>query len=78
MKKLLLLTPLLLAGCATNYDAYVEANVKVAEARANAETEKYKAMAAIAAGADASAKVAAVGDADLHGAHDRTQALSDL
>jgi hypothetical protein len=60
MKKLLLLTPLLLAGCATNYDAYVEANIKVAEARAKAETEKYKAMAAIAAGADASAKVAAV------------------
>ena len=60
MKKFLIVAPLLLAGCATNYDAYVEANVKVAEARAKAETEKYKAMAAIAAGADASAKVAAV------------------
>ncbi|NDG03537.1 MAG: hypothetical protein EB119_10210, partial [Synechococcaceae bacterium WBB_34_004] len=60
MKKLLFLMPLALAGCATNYDAYVEANIKVAEARAKAETEKYKAMAAIAAGADASAKVAAV------------------
>lgn len=60
MKKLLFLMPLALSGCATNYDAYVEANVKIAEARAKAETEKYKAMAAIAAGADASAKVAAV------------------
>jgi len=60
MKKLLIVAPLLLASCATNYDAYVEANVKVAEARAKAETEKYKAIAAIAAGADASAKVAAV------------------
>ena len=60
MKKLLLLAPLLLAGCATNYDAYVEANIKVAEARARAETEKYKAMAAIASTGDAAAKVAAV------------------
>ena len=60
MKKLLLLTPLLLAGCATNYDGYVEANVKIAEARAKAETEKYKAMAAIASTGDAAAKVAAV------------------
>ncbi|NDD55946.1 hypothetical protein EBZ39_19120, partial [bacterium] len=60
MKKLLFLMPLALAGCATNYDGYVEANVKIVEARAKAETEKYKAMAAIAAGADASAKVAAV------------------
>lgn len=60
MKKLLLLTPLLLAGCATNYEGYVEANVKIAEARAKAETEKYKAMAAIASSGDAAAKVAAV------------------
>ena len=60
MKKFLIVAPLLLAGCATNYDAYVEANVKVAEARAKAETEKYKAMAAIASSGDAAAKVAAV------------------
>lgn len=60
MKKLLLLAPLLLASCATNYEGYVEANVKIAEARARAETEKYKAMAAIASSGDAAAKVAAV------------------
>jgi len=60
MKKLILLMPLLLAGCATNYDAYVEANIKVAEAKARADTEKYKAMAAIASTGDAAAKVAAV------------------
>jgi hypothetical protein len=60
MKKLLLFAPLLLAGCATNYEGYVEANVKIAEARAKAETEKYKAMAAIASTGDAAAKVAAV------------------
>ncbi|NBW22248.1 MAG: hypothetical protein EBR82_81280 [Caulobacteraceae bacterium] len=60
MKKLIFFAPLLFAGCATNYDAYVEANIKVAEARAKAEGERYKAMAAIAANADASAKVAAV------------------
>lgn len=60
MKKLLLLAPLFLAGCATNYEGYVEANVKIAEARAKAETEKYKAMAAIASSGDAAAKVAAV------------------
>lgn len=60
MKKLLFLMPLALAGCATNYDAYVQANIKVAEARAKAETEKYKAMAAIASSGDAAAKVAAV------------------
>jgi hypothetical protein len=51
---------LLLAGCATNYDAYVEAIIKVAEAKARADTEKYKAMAAIASSGDAAAKVAAV------------------
>lgn len=60
MKKLLLITPLLLAGCATNYDGYAEANVKIAQARAQAESEKYKAMAAIASTGDAAAKVAAV------------------
>lgn len=60
MKKFILLAPLLLAGCATNYDAYVEANIKVAEAKARADTEKYKAMAAIASSGDAAAKVAAV------------------
>lgn len=60
MKKLLLLAPLLLVSCATNYDAYVEANIKVAEAKARADTEKYKAMAAIASSGDAAAKVAAV------------------
>ena len=60
MKKLILLMPLLLAGCATNYDGYVEANVKIAEAKARADTEKYKAMAAIASTGDAAAKVAAV------------------
>ena len=60
MKKFLLLAPLLLAGCATNYDGYVEANVKIAEAKARADTEKYKAMAAIASSGDAAAKVAAV------------------
>ena len=49
-----------MAGCATNYDAYVQANVKVAEAKAKADTEKYKAMAAIASTGDAAAKVAAV------------------
>lgn len=59
MKKLLLL-PIMLAGCATNYDAYVEANIKVAQAKAQAESEKYKAMAAIAASGDSAAKVAAV------------------
>lgn len=60
MKKLIFIAPLLLAGCQTNYDGYVEANVKIAEARAKAETEKYKAMAAIASSGDAAAKVAAV------------------
>jgi hypothetical protein len=60
MKKFILLAPLLLASCATNYDAYVEANIKVAEAKARADTEKYKAMAAIASSGDAAAKVAAV------------------
>ena len=60
MKKFILFAPLLLAGCATNYDAYVEANIKVAEAKARADTEKYKAMAAIASSGDAAAKVAAV------------------
>ena len=60
MKKLIFIAPLLLAGCQTNYDGYVEANVKIAEARAKAETEKYKAMAAIASTGDAAAKVAAV------------------
>ena len=60
MKKLLLLMPLALAGCATNYEGYVEANVKIAEAKARADTEKYKAMAAIASTGDAAAKVAAV------------------
>lgn len=49
-----------LAGCATNYDGYAEANVKIAQARAQAESEKYKAMAAIASTGDAAAKVAAV------------------
>ena len=47
MKKLALTLPLLLAGCATNYDGYAEANVKIVQARAQAESEKYKAMAAI-------------------------------
>ena len=60
MKKLALTLPLLLAGCATNYDNYAEANVKIAQARAQAESEKYKAMAAIASTGDAAAKVAAV------------------
>ena len=60
MKKFLLVTPLLLASCATNYDGYAEANVKIAQARAQAESEKYKAMAAIASTGDAAAKVAAV------------------
>ncbi|NBW17458.1 MAG: hypothetical protein EBR82_56710 [Caulobacteraceae bacterium] len=60
MKKLLLLMPFALAGCATNYEGYVEANVKIAEAKARADTEKYKAMAAIASTGDAAAKVAAV------------------
>ncbi len=60
MKKFLLITPLLLASCATNYEGYAEANVKIAQARAQAESEKYKAMAAIAATGDAAAKVAAV------------------
>ena len=60
MKKLALTLPLLLASCATNYDGYAEANVKIAQARAQAESEKYKAMAAIASTGDAAAKVAAV------------------
>lgn len=60
MKKLILTLPLLLASCATNYEGYAEANVKIAQARAQAESEKYKAMAAIAATGDAAAKVAAV------------------
>lgn len=60
MKKLALTLPLLLASCATNYEGYAEANVKIAQARAQAESEKYKAMAAIASTGDAAAKVAAV------------------
>jgi hypothetical protein len=60
VKKLILTLPLLLASCATNYEGYAEANVKIAQARAQAESEKYKAMAAIAATGDAAAKVAAV------------------
>jgi hypothetical protein len=60
MKKFLLLAPLLLASCATNYDGYAEANVKIAQARAQSESERYKAMAAIAATGDSAAKVAAV------------------
>ena len=60
MKKLTPILPILLAGCATNYEGYAEANVKIAQARAQAESEKYKAMAAIAATGDAEAKVAAV------------------
>ena len=60
MKKIALALPLLLASCATNYDGYAEANVKIAQARAQAESEKYKAMAAIASTGDAAAKVAAV------------------
>lgn len=60
MKKLIPILPILLAGCATNYEGYAEANVKIAQARAQAESEKYKAMAAIAATGDAAAKVAAV------------------
>lgn len=60
MKKLIPILPILLAGCATNYEGYAEANVKIAQARAQAESEKYKAMAAIASTGDAAAKVAAV------------------
>ena len=60
MKKFLLLAPLLLASCATNYDGYAEANVKIAQARAQSESERYKAMAAIALNGDSAAKVAAV------------------
>lgn len=60
MKKLLLVAPLLFTGCATNYDGYAQANIKIAEARAKAESDRYKAMAAIAATGDSAAKVAAV------------------
>jgi hypothetical protein len=61
MKKLIaLVSSAVLSGCATNYDGYAEANVKIAQARAQAEGERYKAMAAIAATGDSAAKVAAV------------------
>lgn len=59
MKKLLFLMPLALAGCATNYDAYVEAQKVIAESKAKADIAKYAALADIAKTGDAASRVAA-------------------
>ena len=50
----------LLAGCATNYETYVEAQKSIAEANARAEQAKYEAMAAIGESGTETSKVAAM------------------
>ena len=60
MKKLLYLFPFVLGGCATNYDAYVEAQKVVAEARAKADIAKFAALSDIAKTGDSASRVAAV------------------
>lgn len=59
MNKLWFLFPLLLAGCATNYDGYVDAQKAIAAERAKADIAKYAALADIAKTGDAAARVAA-------------------
>lgn len=59
MKKLFYFLPLVLGGCATNYDAYVEAQKVIAESKAKAEIAKYAALADIAKTGDAASRVAA-------------------
>lgn len=59
--RLLLIAALgLLAGCATNYETYVEAQKSIAEANARAEQAKYEAMAAIGESGTETSKVAAM------------------
>ena len=59
--RLLLIAGLgLLAGCATNYETYVEAQKSIAEANARAEEAKYEAMAAIGESGTETSKVAAM------------------
>lgn len=60
MKILLIAGFSLLAGCATNYEAYVQTQENIAVANANAQAEKYKAMASIGASGSDAAKVAAM------------------
>ena len=50
----------LLAGCAANYETYVQTQENIAIANANAQAEKYKAMASIGASGSDAAKVAAM------------------
>ena len=58
MKKLLIV-PFILAGCATHYNEYTSANVKMAEARAQADIARVTALSEIAKTGDATSKVAA-------------------
>ena len=51
---------LLLTGCATNYDAYVKAQVAIIEAQSAAETNRLVAMTKIAESGDATVKAATV------------------
>jgi hypothetical protein len=74
MKRLFII-PFLLTGCATHYNAYTSANVKIAEARAQAEIARSTALADIAKSSDPVAKVAAAMGLALSAPQAHTQTL---
>lgn len=60
MKRLFLILPLLLAGCANpGYDGYLSAQQSLAASRAQSDAARYNALATIAAKGDSAASVAA-------------------
>lgn len=61
MKAAILLTALVLAGCASpDYAQYTKAQESIATSKSHADVARYKAMSDIAASGDSAAKVAAV------------------
>lgn len=54
------ITALALTGCATNYDQYANAQVKIAEANAITAKYKYEALALMGNSGGDAAKVAAI------------------
>jgi hypothetical protein len=74
MKKLLII-PFLLTSCATHYNEYTSANVKIAEARAQSEIARSAALAEIAKSSDPVAKVAAAMGLALSAPQPQTQTL---